>query len=178
MKSLNRSGQEEAPFELLVAVILMGFVLFVGQQAIGVLAKQQCEQNISGAMNQLRQQIETVAKTQSTRTASFSPDCLNEGKQKIQLRAQTDPFICGSVCSGSRNTCVILQFLGQDLRVDSLCVNIPITTRFDSCSPRGGYGNLDFYSIESIPKGNYLIESAFDLTSEIPRVCAYRKERA
>ena len=40
---MKQKGQEEGPFELLIAVILMTFVIFIGIQAMDILRVQTCE---------------------------------------------------------------------------------------------------------------------------------------
>ena len=45
-KLLNNKGQEEAPFELLIAVIVMGFVIVMGINAIFTLNREQCQGDI------------------------------------------------------------------------------------------------------------------------------------
>ena len=59
---LSQKGQEAAPFELLIAVITMTFVIVVGLNAMSTLLRAQCEGKIDQNMEELKTALETVAK--------------------------------------------------------------------------------------------------------------------
>ena len=71
MKFLGEKGQEAAPFELLIAVILMGFVIVVGIYATQQLEKQKCFQESNKKMEELKEAMEIVSKGKGQHTFSF-----------------------------------------------------------------------------------------------------------
>lgn len=177
--SLNKRGQEEAPFELLVAVIMMGFVLIVGLSAWTYVSKVQCEQSIGAKLEDLKDSIELVAGKRGTKELSFTlPECYNEAKHSVRLDPSYDPLVCSSVCGGSQGSCVILKLAAEDLSVPWNCVVVAPTINFplaaDVCEPMSGYNLVDLKGADSIPTGYYKLVSAY-IESDVPYVCAYRK---
>ncbi|MFH0970097.1 MAG: hypothetical protein V1776_01405, partial [Candidatus Diapherotrites archaeon] len=75
-KRKGTRGQESAPFELLIAVILMGFVLFAGYEAILRLREQTCANTINAALEGMTRNLQNVATGKGTAQFNFSfGDC-------------------------------------------------------------------------------------------------------
>ncbi len=196
MKSrIGQSGQESAPFELLIAVILMGFVLFAGYQAIQRLQEQTCTNTINSQLEGLAQNIQNVATGKGSAQFRFSfgecgaqiNDCANfsalSGNTRImcvQMIDSTDPNICSNYCSSARSICSLLQFKSPD-NTFTKCVDISPSTVFPAqgsaqCPDRSSEGwVLQDFTSESIQVGTYSFLKASDLTATVPIVCAYLK---
>ena len=192
---LNSRGQESAPFELLIAVILMGFVLFMGYQAISNLQKQTCANTINSQLEGMARNLQNVATGKGSTQFRFSfegcaaqiNDCDNFSALSgntdimcIQLIDSTDPNVCSSYCSSARSICSLLQFKAQN-DTYTKCVDISPSTVFPAqgsaqCPDRTAEGwVLQDYTSGTIQQGTYSFLKASDLTSTVPIVCAYLK---
>lgn len=197
MKHIRMSsrGQESAPFELLVAVVLMGFVLFMGYQSISRLQEQTCANTINAQLEGMARNLQNVATGKGSTQFRFSfegcaaqiNDCENFSTLSgstdimcIQLIDSTDPNICSSYCSSARSICSLLQYKAQN-DTYTKCVDISPSTVFPAensaqCPPRIGEGwMLQDFTAGTIQQGTYSFLKASDLTSTVPIVCAYLK---
>ncbi len=186
-------GQESAPFELLIAVILMGFVLFAGYQAIQRLHEQTCANTINSQLESMARYLENVASGRGSAQFQFSfrecsakiNDCTNfSGLASstdimcIKLIDSTDPNICSSFCSSARSICTLLQFKSRDNTITK-CVDISPSTVFPAegslqCPSRVNEGwTLQDFTAETVQQGTYSFLKASDLTATVPIVCAY-----
>jgi hypothetical protein len=187
---LNSRGQEAAPFELLIAVIIMGFVLAVGLMATGELMKKECQGKMDNTMKELKVALETVAKGQGQPTFDFDlPTCYDSQKSKFIIRNITDRIPCSMICGGNRLDCTVLEFFGSSATtgyVTSVCLDIPATVDFPKaveggpCDPsKYEIGSIKYRVIswkdEPIMPGTYLLVNEYGLTSDYPRVCVYQR---
>ena len=186
-------GQESAPFELLIAVILMGFVLLVGYNAITKLREQQCASIIDSELNELARNLENAAAGKGSSQFQFSlGDCgskvsncdqfstlaSTEDVQCVQLVDSVDPYICSNFCSSARDACTLATFKSARYNTQTRCVDISPSTVFPSdagnqCLDRtaDGYKLLDLTT--EISQGTYSLVKASNLTAAQPIVCAY-----
>ena len=180
--ALNQKGQEEAPFELLIAVIIMGFVLFVGMQAMAQLSLSECTGKTEKAMENLRIAIETVATEKGKQNFNFSlPGCFKEEKQEIRVRQISDRQSCTYFCKQLADRCTILYYDAEEIAPIWKCLAVSYLTRFhtefdDQC-PDTTFGEdkyelCDFFS--DIAQGNYVLTSKPSALTQVPVVCAYR----
>ena len=190
---LHPRGQESAPFELLIAVILMGFVLFAGFQAILRLQEQTCTNTINAQLESMARNLQNVATGKGSAQFRFSlgscaakiSDCANFSALSsnkdimcIQLIDSTDPNICSNFCSSARSICSLIQFKSRD-NPFTKCVDISPSTVFPAqgsaqCPDRSSEGwVLQDFTSNTIQQGTYSFSKATDLTATIPVVCAY-----
>jgi hypothetical protein len=192
---MNTKGQESAPFELLIAVILMGFVLFAGYQAIGRLHEQTCTNTINAALESMGRNLQNVATGKGTAQIHFSfsecsakiNDCENfqalsqtGDVECVRLLDSTDPNVCSSFCSSARSICSLLQYKSTR-NTFTKCVDISPSTSF----PAEGSGQcpdrqaddwyLQDFTASTIQQGSYSFLKVSDLTASVPVVCAYLK---
>lgn len=195
MLTLNQRAQESAPFELLIAVILMGFVILMAAQAMDQLQKQTCANTINSQLEGLARNLQNVATGKGSSQLRFSfdncaakiNDCENFSTLSsstdimcIQLIDSTDPNVCSSFCSSARSICTLLQFKAKN-DTFTKCVDISPSTVFPSegsaqCPARREDGwSLQDFSGGTIQQGTYSFLKASDLTSTVPIVCAYKE---
>ncbi len=187
---MNRKGQEAAPFELLIAVIIMGFVLAVGFMAMSELSKKQCQGSIETTMSELKTSLEIVAKGQGKTTFAFRmPPCYTESKSRLGIRNITERIVCSRICGGNRIDCTVLEFYGYSEAgsyVSVLCLDIPATVDFPSdvagspCDPDKYESGTIEYEVVSwkdgpIIPGDYILVNEYTLMSDYPRICAYKR---
>jgi len=182
-KTLNQKGQEEAPFELLVAVIIMGFVIFIGLQAMVKLNEERCYNETDASLEGLKKSVQIIANQGIPQSVSFHlATCYNPEEEKIWLKEYNDPNLCADYCGAQKNLCILLQYFysGENSFAIRKCVEISPDTVFPSAAARcpnreeEGYELIDFK--EAIPRGNYQLRSRTDPTSIFPTVCAYRQK--
>ncbi len=188
-------GQESAPFELLIAVILMGFVILMAAQAMNQLQKQTCANTINSQLEALARNLQNVATGKGSTQFHFSfdncaakiNDCENFSTLSgttdimcIHLIDSTDPNICSNYCSSARSICTLLQMKTKD-DTYTKCVDISPSTVFPAqgsaqCPDRSTEGwTLQDYTGGTVLQGTYSFLKASDLTSTVPIVCAYLK---
>lgn len=190
-----QKGQESAPFELLIAVILMGFVLFAGYQAISRLQEQTCANTINAQLEGMSRNLQNVATGKGTAQFSFLfgecsakiNDCENFSAlaqttdvECVRLLDSTDPNVCSSFCSSARSICTLLQYRSTNDTITK-CVEISPTTSFpEPGSPQcPNRENEEWYlqdlASHTIQQGTYSLLKVSDLTASVPVVCAYLK---
>jgi type II secretory pathway pseudopilin PulG len=190
---MHSKGQESAPFELLIAVILMGFVLLVGYNAIQQITAQRCASITDAQLSQMAQKLENTASGKGSSQFQFSmgecaakvQDCTQfsanastKDIQCIRLVDSVDPLICSNYCSSARDACTLVAFDSAKISSAKKCVDISPSTVFPStpgsqCPDRSsdGYRLVDLK--QEIKQGNYSFVKASTLTSAQPIVCAY-----
>ncbi|MBI4052699.1 MAG: hypothetical protein HY394_01545 [Candidatus Diapherotrites archaeon] len=190
---MDSRGQESAPFELLVAVIVMGFVIAIGYQALGILNNQLCEGKIEASLNNFRSKLEIAVTQKTPQEFSFELPCYNKAKSSVKIQEWRDAKICANECQRSSDACTLLTYTysgseNPDFSVRT-CLEIPITTSFPSqencgtgskCDCRdapdqGGF-ILQNFSI-AVPDGKYQLVNKTDVQDPNPTVCAYWKGR-
>lgn len=189
----SQRGQESAPFELLIAVILMGFVLFAGYQALNRLREQTCLNTINAQLEKMAQNLQNVATGKGTAQFNFSfgdcgakiNDCENFASLAqttdvmcIRLIDSTDPNVCSSYCSSARSICSLIQFRSNSNTVTK-CVDISPSTAFPAegsgqCPVRQDEGwYLQDFTATTVQQGTYSFLKVSNLTASVPIVCAY-----
>ena len=163
---VNEKGQESAPFELLIAVIIMGFVIFVGMVAMGQLSDQKCYNETKAKLEEMKTKIETVVAERSPQQINFTlSGCYNENDEDVKIQDHGEPAFCAEYCGATKNLCTLLQYYysgrnetgGFALRN---CLNISPDADFPTsgnCPEKGNYELVDFRDeigggdIEEIP---------------------------
>ncbi|MDP2666488.1 MAG: hypothetical protein Q8P05_03240 [Candidatus Diapherotrites archaeon] len=187
-----------APFELLIAVILMGFVLFAGFTAIQQLQQQTCVNTIHSQLEKLGRNLQNVATGKGSAQFQFSlegcsariNDCAQFSQlasagqevECIQLQDSTDPNICSSYCSSARSVCSLLIYRSAKYDTTIKCVDISPSTVFPAqgsqqCPDRSLEGwVLQDFTTSTIRQGTYSLLKGSELTATVPIVCAYYRQ--
>lgn len=180
-KLLGQKGQESAPFELLVAVIIMGFVIFVGLQAMDQLNKQKCYNEINAKLEEMKTKLETVVTERSPQQINFTlSTCFNPNDETVRIKDYSEPALCAEYCGAAKNLCTLLQYYYSGTNGFSIrkCLNVSPDTVFPynigTCPEKEGYGLRDYR--DEVEQGYYLMVNKTSVTSTYPTVCAYRKE--
>jgi hypothetical protein len=179
---LNRKGQESAPFELLIAVIVMGFVIFIGLQAMNILNEQKCYNEIDAKLEEMKTKLEAVVTERSSQQIVFQlSSCYNPKEERIYISDEAEPRICAAYCGTARNICTLLNYFYSGKNTGSAfsirkCINISPDTVFPylagNCPDRPDEELIDFR--DEITQGTYLLVNKTAVTSTYPTICAYR----
>ncbi len=188
---VNSRGQEEGPFELLVAVVIMGFVILIGTVALEELRVKKCESEINNLLEKFKTSIETTVNQLSPSQVVFSTpyDCFNKKYEKIQIKPYNDQRFCSDYCGGTTQLCNLLEYSlnSPDKKLSNRkCLFISPDTVFPSQDPtlRGDCPDrstespafeLQDFSTE-IVQGNYLLVNITPPNKDIPVVCAYLRK--
>lgn len=171
---MHERGQESAPFELMVAIVLMTFVLLVGAYAIDKANRDRCFQNNGKVLEELKSALELVAPGKGTSKVNILLEECGEGNPKLLLETESDSQICSNYCTSSTNTCVLLRLENPDI---TKCVKIAPTTNYPTgggiCVQEQGEELVNLLTDEGIPQGSYTLINAYSSTTSAPFVCAY-----
>ncbi|MBN2067561.1 MAG: hypothetical protein JW744_03780 [Candidatus Diapherotrites archaeon] len=181
MQMVNRKGQEAAPFELLIAVIVMGFVIVIGTYAINNMHWEQCKRDTEKGLNNLKNSLESITTAGSVANINFRlSGCFDPNDEIIWIEDETGVERCVALGAGSKPLCPILKYANKDfsLRVP---LNIPASTVFPSepglkCPERPGTYLVDFEDKEMEKQGDYLLINGSSGNEAITTICAYRRE--
>jgi len=193
----NEKGQESAPFELLIAIIIMTFVIVVGFQALDKLSTETCKGFLDQDLEELKRGIETVVKTKTKIDVSFElPNCFTEAKSDLRIVQRRESRFCSNICGGSVAQCTALRFISPghssfkclkisaatDFNPSGVCGDAnPDAIRFESVNwePTGGAiidadkdGIPDEDVIES---GRYTLIRQSNLFTSVPQICIYKR---
>jgi len=180
---LFSKGQEEAPFQLLVAVILMTFVIIVGLRAIEQAEEQKCFYDTEKSMNDLRTAIERTTQNKTPSIVRFNPPGCSDEEQFVVLKTDYEN-LCKRTCMNASSVCVLLRYsTSQTSGIQDKCINIPYDTSFrnfvdnpESCGKIGGYKKLEMESALGLELGNYYLVYYDNPAINYPIVCAYIEE--
>jgi len=182
---VNEKAQESAPFELLIAVVIMCFVLAVGITAMGQFNCDKCYGETNAKMEEMKTKIETVVTQKSPQTASFRlGSCFKDTEEAIRIRDFSDPQFCVQYCGSAKTPCIMLQYnyTGKDCGAFSImkCLGIAPDAVFAAesgedeghrCKAMEKMELVNFR--ENIPQGNYLLLNKSRANDQSPTICAY-----
>ncbi len=187
MPMLSQSGQESATFELLVAVVIMGFVIFVGLQAMERLKVEQCFATIEKSLEEFKTKLEIAVTQKSPQTIPFIlSHCFNPEQEKVRVQDWDNALFCADLCGTAEITCTSLEYFNErpgSISAIRKCLNISPETIFpgqttpgrctsiDTESPRQTYILQDFK--QNAPQGTYLIINKTFATDTFPTICSY-----
>lgn len=170
--SKKQKAQMSAPFELLVAIIVMTFVIIAGNYALSNLNENTClgnkRQDFSNLSSSLREIV--LGSDLAYRTIDFSTKaCYNENYELVKLNiVSDDKERCERIC-GSGSSCVLLEYSYENTdKIDfkhpipPICTYLPTNLQFEG---ENGCGILEDYekvidptnSSTGIPSGRYKI---------------------
>ncbi|MDO8627725.1 MAG: hypothetical protein Q7K42_04620 [Candidatus Diapherotrites archaeon] len=181
----GRKAQESAPFELLIAIILMTFVIFVGMVALDKLQKSECDGKIEKQLEEISQALQSVTSNKGlvNLVVNFQGCGVNPD---VRLKDEADAYICNVFCGSQKRTCSLLHFTAKSIDDTKIkCVNISALTEFKSNLDSGPCEKRDTKNLilvdwdtDNIDEGIYTITSPFSLsTIQIPTVCVYKKNK-
>lgn len=185
---LNCRAQASSPFELLVAVIIMTFVILIGSAAMAKLKQDKCMYETHGYMEKFKSALERVHLPGTAQTLSFKPPtCFRDEEIKLNVLAHN---VCSSYCNfPGKKECVVLHYYSPEGgSIAPMCVNIPTATVFEShenCEPGAPLGKeiepiSEVRISTEIGTGGKIIEAGFyqfrNITAgaAFPRLCVYR----
>ncbi|MEM4257165.1 MAG: hypothetical protein QXU92_03490 [Candidatus Diapherotrites archaeon] len=179
---MNQKGQESAVFELLIAIIIMGFVIVIGFNALKTLEEKTCEGTLNQNLEDIRSAIENVVKTKSKVNISFNlPTCYPEKNSILRIIDRDSAQFCSAICEGSVRQCTILNFSSPEYTI-AKCLRISSATNFadpTNCDPRildGSYEAVAWKSSDGIKPGDYTLIRESSIFSQAPVICVYRKK--
>ena len=182
--ALGRRGQESAPFELLVAVVIMTFVILLGYRALDQVSEIKCKGEMEGELEKLKTTLENIVKQKGKENLNFfPPTCYADKEAKILIKGFEDERICAAYCGGSRRSCTLLSYATPKFSLNK-CLRVSINTTFgsgDTCSGQevsdpAAFEAVDFKTDQGVGHGSYILVSKFDLTGSYPIICAYRRK--
>jgi len=164
----------------LVAIIIMGFVIFVGLQAMDQLNNQKCFNEINAKLEEMKTKLETVVTERSPQQINFNlSTCFNPNDESIRIKDYSEPALCAEYCGSAKNLCTLLQYYyrGEGSFSIRKCLNISPDTVFPytvgTCPAKEGYDLIDYR--DEMDQGFYLLVNKTSVTSTYPTVCAYKK---
>jgi len=185
----GHKGQESAPFELLIAIIVMTFVSLFAARAIDEMLKEDCRAKINQQLERMRTAIESTTNNSSQEKINFRmPGCFNESR--VELNPLRDKYICSNICKEGREQCVLLDYFSPAY-VRRVCVNIPMNTMFEGtadglpgtyCPDKRksvtgepiGYKLIPLtHDDVGVPNGVYTLTNRTPPGTSFPVVCAY-----
>lgn len=173
MSLKNKSkAQISAPFEVLVAIIIMTFVIITGSYVLNNLSENTClgnkKQDISNLSSALRDVV--LGSDLSYRTVNFNTRaCYNSNKEVIRLNnISNNKALCENIC-GSGTSCVVMEYVyveDVNLNISSqpilpICTYLPTNIFFseslDECGINTGSSEQLINPKNGIPNGRYKI---------------------
>ena len=190
---LSKRGQESVPFQLLVVIVMLGFVLVMGLYVLTRSNEQQCGEQAKKLLERTRQDFESLIKQDELKRVTIDlPQC-GEGKKELSIRLEQDRQICSLYCIGANERCVLLVFSSEAIS-QATCLRIPPTTQFlgeTECSlperrPPGlipdefSFKQIGFArtsggeTVNALEDGEYFFTQKTSITTGVPQVCAYK----
>jgi len=193
--SYNKRGQVSAPFEVLVAVVLMGFVIVAGSFALSNLSQNVCIGNKRADLSNFKEALRDVVLGSDLviRNINFQTKaCFNERFESIQLNTYSDPSRCTAYCGGG-TTCMLLEYIYEDTDkfirmqpIDPICMDLTTSIEFgsnpDCVSPDEEDEEALWEAIDpsgtSIRPGIYkLFKQGSTSNTGVQKICLLRKKR-
>ena len=181
---VNRAAQSSAPFEVLVSVVIMGFVLVMGYQAVTTFYEEQCKSQIRDTAQDLKAKITEAVSGNSVSLKFFPPQCFSD-ENKMFLKVITSRQICTSQCNESIEECLLFTYRSSDFSYDLCLDKVPTITNFltssGGCADLDGFSTVDFRNPDPagdddiIPRGIYNLQNRTGSAETVPKICAYRK---
>ena len=186
----NSNGQVNSPFELLVSITIMTFVIIIGSQMIMATNDQVCLAEVEKELKEFKLNIEDIAANSgSSIKFEFRPNtksCFIESKAIINIVKYTDSRKCGAICDKATNSCFVLKFSASDLAngFKSKCLNLPVFTSFveDPTNCPTDEPALDGYKQtnpsvkeQGLRSGTYILRNVAPAAKTYPLICTYRR---
>jgi len=181
---LSEKGQMSAPFELLVAVIIMGFVIIIGTVMMKSATDAVCLNTVNKSMTDFKNFLEDTANYRSSHKFEFRPtQCFNPAKARIVITKITGSMSCSNKCGIASDTCWVMQFSAMDISNGfyQKCLNIAAFTSFPGVNENCPTTEADLKGFDAIktedgvPLGTYILRNVASSAETYPKVCVYHK---
>lgn len=181
----NPRGQSSAPFEVLVAVVIMSFVLFMGLQAVTFFSENRCKSDLQQEAANLKAKVQEAIGGNSVLLNFHPPECFKNVETEMRLKVQSSTAVCSSICGKTVNECLLFTYRSEKYNFDLCFDNAPTYTTFLDDSLCGDE-TVDFTNPgeeeikpgvyrNSIPAGNYYLQSKTGSTETVPKICALKR---
>jgi len=192
----DKKGQADTVFEVLIAVILLGFVLVAGTLAMSSLSNTKCSKSIDLAMSGIKLTIEKASASTliSTDFLLDVPYCFGSSFIVAFGKMQNNS-ICSNYCPGSSGSCYLLKYINEKDKINPIrysCVQIsPIIVLNLNCTPDTDYTfpNTPVYKINDkewnvglgdkslwLKNGRYKIGNiSISSSNQAPTLCISKK---
>ncbi len=189
----SNRAQASAPFEVLVAVILMGFVIVAGTWALMNLSQSTCIGNKRQSMSELKEAITDVVLGSDLTIKNINFDvqpCFKQSYEFINLVTYNNPTKCNAYCGGGNN-CILLEYTYDDEKtrkqpIPPICMDLPTAISFVDSTESCGVNNDDWVAMNlmrgptqqrsNIVSGKYRLFMQSGTNSNISRqMCFLRK---
>ncbi len=135
MKFIRKNkGQVSAPFELLVAVVIMAFVVIVGWKVLTDAKLQSCLNTVDKSMTDFKINLEDTANRRSENFFNFSPDrtCFYSKDSAMKIYLEKSSSVCAAICKRPVQECYVLKFANQSIpnAAKNKCLELPTYTSF------------------------------------------------
>lgn len=185
---INNKGQASAPFELLVAVVIMSFVMVVGYVVLENVNTQVCLNSVDREMTEFKLAIEDSVTRMSSTPLTFRPEgsCFSSKKSKLQIYNEETRSVCAAVCGFAADKCYIMKFSSElPGSTKRKCLNLPSFTSFqdnesgmcndDTLVQGSGYSAIDPTVEGQFLAGSYVIRNISPAGHPFPLICVYYK---
>ncbi|MCD6434742.1 MAG: hypothetical protein J7L14_03955 [Candidatus Diapherotrites archaeon] len=185
----NSKAQMSAPFELVIAIIIMMFVLSIGYFAMQQTHQQVCKEKITKKLVDFKMALERALTRKEPVSIFFDlpNECYADELEEIKIVEKDDVHICEAYCGVSQPRCMLLQYTAKKSIEGSeatfgktLCLNIPTFTTFPSsagvCLDRSEDGYILVDLSYEVKQGFYELINVTK-TGDVPTICAYLRTR-
>jgi len=191
VKRLTAKGQESAPFELLVAVIIMGFVIFIGTSVMQQVNCEKCKGETNSKLDRMATALQNADESGRIQpnVSFFLSGCFNQDEEKIWIEDEDKQMVCAAYCGAEKQLCTLLKYYGNGCGGFSIikCLQISPEADFPSisggrCEDREGMQLVNFEDRDEPiatggnKQGNYLLWNKTGQGDTYSTICAYRKE--
>ncbi len=183
----NEKAQAAAPFELLVAVVIMGFVMVVGYVVLEDVNTQVCLNSVDREMTEFKLAVEDSVARMSSAPLTFRPEgsCFSSKKSLLQIYNEETRSVCAAVCGFATDECYIMKFSSNlPGSTKRKCLNLPPYTNFQTgvsgmCGDQSlmgsGYSPIDPTVPGGFLPGSYVIRNVSPAGHQFPLICVYYK---
>jgi hypothetical protein len=151
----SNRAQASAPFEVLVAVILMGFVIMAGTWALINLNQSVCIGNKRQSMSEMKGVIEYIIMGSDLAVKNVKFDiqpCFNEKFEAITLKTYHNETLCTSFCNAGGD-CTLMEYVYDDDKTTKrpivpMCLNLPTAINYASSAEGCGENGEDWEALD------------------------------
>jgi hypothetical protein len=181
---IGERAQAAAPFELLVAVVIMSFVMVVGYVVLDDVNTQVCLQSVDREMTEFKLAMEDSVARMSSAPLAFRPQgsCFSSKKSELQIYNEETRAVCAAVCGFASDECYIMKFTSElPGSTKRKCLNLPPYTNFqvDMCVDEQlsgtGYAPIDPTVKGEFLAGSYVIRNVSPAGHPFPLICVWYK---
>lgn len=180
-------GQMNSPFELLVTMVIIVFVILLGSQMLAYAGNKTCENGVNSEISEFKTNLEDAANGRSSKEFTFYPDnvCFDKSKAIIKLQRLSTQRECSAICGKPTDACWVLIFNSNESK-DGIflqrCLALHSYTSFltdsTNCSTADkeeldGYNVLDPTQI--MPLGKYILRNVAGVGESLPKICTFQK---